>query len=124
MKLTVNGTEYELSAFDAALAKQVLAWAESRLPNPLDLIKDRIAFFPPAVQEMMIRDAMDKARTPKSLDSAEVQAQIRTLEGIEYVLCLLFKRHHPQLTVEQIWGIHQAAVKEHGEGYLEGLINN
>lgn len=120
-KLTIGGAEYKLPAVDLRLATDFLTWAKPHLPSALDALASKIAAFPPHLQEVMVREAMKADQTPKNFDSPEVRAVLTTPHGASEFVRLLFTRHHPDLTAEQAWELHEKAVEEHGQDYLRNI---
>lgn len=118
--LNINGKSYKLAEIQEIQADFV-AWAKPLLPDPLDVIKERLKDFPPRERDVMIRDAMQSLRTPKSLNAPEIQGLLTTKEGSDKYLQLTYGRHNPDLTLEQIWDIHLEAVKTIGDNYMEKL---
>src|SRR5947209_7356353 len=108
--LKLKDRTFTLADFDERLAKQILAWCKDKLPDPLIAIKDILKDFPPKLQAEMVKEAMTERRMPLTLDNPQVQALLKTPEGLEQVMMLMFKRHHPELTPEQVWAIHKDAV--------------
>lgn len=119
--LTLNNASYKLAEFDEKMAAELLTWAKSKLPDPLEEIKGVISNFSPRLQEIMVKEAMQQKRIPKSIDHLEVQALLKTPEGLEKVMLSMFGKYQPDLKAEDIWAIHRQAVKELGENYVEGL---
>jgi hypothetical protein len=64
--LKLSDKTYKLADFDQKMAAELVAWSKTKLPDPLDDIKDRIKEFPPRLQELMVREAMQAKRLPKS----------------------------------------------------------
>lgn len=118
----VNGKKYRLSRFTRKILRSFLDWANVELGNPLDAIKDRLAGFPPHLQEMIVKDALEQARLRRSVNSPEVQSLLATPQGSMKLLSLLFQQHHPELTDADVEAIYDACATEHGESYLEKKI--
>ncbi len=47
---------------------------------------------------------------------------MQTVEGAAYLFYLLFQKHHAELSEKEAEAVYQAAVEEHGFGYVERLI--
>jgi hypothetical protein len=121
--ITVGEVKYTLSRFDRSILARFMHWANTKLPNPLDVIKDRIKDFPPDLQKVMVREAMDKATCLRSFESPEIQSLIQTVEGAAYLFYLLFQKHHPEVTEAHAEQIYQHCVEEHGEGWVEKQLS-
>jgi hypothetical protein len=119
--LNLQGKTYKLADFDEKLAGELLAWAKTKLADPLAEIKDIIKDFPPWLQEVLVKDAMAAKRTPKSIDHPEVSALLKTPEGLERVMLAMFTKYQPDLKADDVWAIHHSAVKEFGEEYIQKL---
>jgi hypothetical protein len=83
--LTLKDASYRLAEFDERMAADLLAWAKTKLPDPLEEIKGVISNFSPRLQEVMVKEAMQMKRIPKSIDHPEVQALLKTPEGLEHL---------------------------------------
>jgi hypothetical protein len=119
--LTLSDASYKLAEFDQKIAAEVLTWAKTKLPDPIEELKKFLNGFSATLQAIMVKEAMLQARIPKSIDSPEVQGLIKSPEGLEKVMFLMFHKYQPDLTIEDIWKIHHQAVRELGENYVEGL---
>jgi hypothetical protein len=118
----IGGEKYKLARFDRRIYDQFLQWADKQLGHPLDAIKDKLASFPPKIQEIMVRDALDRAALRRSISSPEVQALLATPEGCMKLLALLFQKHHPELTDRDVENLYEKAVEEHGPNYIENKL--
>lgn len=119
VELEVSGQKYRLSRFSRKIVRQFIDWAQTVLPDPLAIVKDKLRDFPANIQEIMVRDALAQARMRRSVNNPEIQALMTTPEGGMKLLALMFQAHHPDLSETQVEEIYEACAREHGEGYLE-----
>src|SRR5438094_313783 len=119
-ELSIDGKQYKFPSQNEYL-KELLGCARKNLPDPFEALPD-LSKFPPKLQEVMIRDAMERRRKPKSIDDEEIQAWLKTPEGFEDIMLLLFRKHQPQLTFAEILEINKQAVKEHGQDWFANLL--
>jgi hypothetical protein len=120
--IEVNGKRYRLGRFTRKVLKQFLSWADEELGNPLEQVKGQLAGFPEHIQEIMVRDAIDRAKLRRSINSPEVQALLTTPEGAMKILALLFQQHQPALSDRDVERIYDECCDQHGPGYLEKKI--
>jgi hypothetical protein len=120
--LEVAGKKYKLARFDRAILGQFLQWAKGKIPHPLAAIKDVLPYLTPEDRKFAIGKAMDDAKAYLSFDSEEVRALLASAEGSMKLLCLLFQKHHPDLTDKDVENLYEKAQEEHGVGYFEGKI--
>lgn len=122
VEITVGGKKYKLSRFSRKIVKQFIDWAQTVLPDPLTLVKDKLKDFPPNVQEIIVKDALANARMRRSVNNPEIQALMTTPEGGMKLLSLMFQAHHPNLTDAEVEAIYEQIGLEYGEGYLESKL--
>jgi len=91
------------------------------MPDPIESIKGNLSGLTQRQQDMIIREAMQQKRMPLSIDGPEFQAFLRTPEGIEKIVAIMFQKYQPDMTIDQIWEVQMKAVEELGENYVEGL---
>ncbi len=118
--ITLSGTEYKLPFVSNATVQQgFLNWAGEKLQtSPLDILREKIAGYPPEVQAMLVKEALHAERTPLSFASPEVQGLLGTPEGAAEIIRLFWQYYQPDLTPEKCWELHTAATEAHGAGYL------
>jgi hypothetical protein len=119
--LKLTDKTYKLADFDKDMMAALVAWAKPKLPDPMAEVKESLKDFSPKLQEVMVREAMRVKRLPKTIESDDIQALLRTPEGLEQVILLTFTRFQPDLKADDIWKIHFQAVKELGEDYTSEL---
>jgi hypothetical protein len=118
----IGGRKYVLSRFTRKVLRAFLDWADKELGDPLEAVKGKLAGFPPNIQELMVREAIQAAKLRRSVDSPEVQALMQRPEGVMKILALLFQANHPELTDRDVEALFDQAAQEHGENYLERKI--
>lgn len=119
----IGGKKYKLSRFTRGIVRQFMDWADKELGNPLLEIKDVIQDFPPNVQEIMVKDAMNRKAQRRSFHSPDVQALLSSPEGVMKLLSFLFQQHQPELSDDDVAGLYDLSIAEHGgEEYLSDKI--
>lgn len=118
--LKLNEKEYKFpSPFDdPQFLMDFTRVANSRIAKPLDLLLAHIKDIPPEDRKELIKVALAEERKPLDWESPELKHYITTPEGTMEYLLLLWTRHQPGLTFEQVWELHRQAAKEHGELYM------
>lgn len=122
--IEVGGTKYTLSRFSRSLLKKFIEWADTQLGNPLDQVRDKLAGFPVAMQEIIVKDALERQRLRKSVNSPEIEAIMQSPDGVTYLLHLHLKQHHPDLTYHDAESLYDRATIEHGLTYIEQALAN
>lgn len=117
-----GGKKYTLSRFTRKVLRQFLDWADKELGDPLEQVKAKLAGFPPNIQELMVREAIQSAKLRRSINSPEIQALMSRPEGVMKILALLFQQNHPELSDRDVEAVFDQCAEEHGEGYLERKI--
>lgn len=117
-QILVQGKTYNLPRFDGKLVSEFYAWAKARVPDPLASIAATLKDLPADIARDLALAAYNRRLQPLAVDSDEIQAVQQTPEGVLHLLTLLLKRHQPDITEEQVWDFHSAAIAEHGDKYL------
>jgi hypothetical protein len=120
--IEAGGQAYRLARFDRDVLERFLDWAETKLPNPISLIKDQLADFSPAHAEMLIKEAMSRAALKRSYNSPDVQSLLHSPLGAYKVFHLLLAKYHPELTERESRDIYDQATLEHGIDYVAKKI--
>jgi|SRR5579883_106628 len=117
--LDIKGKTYRLGRYDLSILSKATKWAAARLPDPLSDLEGRLDKFPPAVQELLVKEAIERKQHRQEYNSPEIQGQIKSPEGAVYVFYLLFNKYHPEITEEQVGQLYLDSVEEHnGPEYL------
>lgn len=126
--VTIDGQAYTLAdPLDGAIQQQLVALVKAAEKDPLAEVVSICKDLPPEVQTALLKDAMDRKYGVTSLSRAEREAQqeaklesyVASAAGMEAFLCLLWRRHHPDLTVDKVWQLHGKACQVHGDHYFE-----
>jgi hypothetical protein len=120
--IEVGGKTYKLSRFTRGILRQFMDWAEKQLGDPLDAIKHKLDGFSPAIQELLVRDAVNASKHRRNIQSPEIQALMQTEEGGIRLLTLLFNKHHPELTEAQVGELFDQCLIEHGQDYFANKL--
>ena len=123
-ELTVGGVSYKLARLDEQVVRAQLAWARSQLGDPLAECARNIKDFPPELHKALLDDALAEKKRLAALsdDAPEIQARLQSVEGLSRAVLLLYQRHNPSLSEDQIWQLHAAVKAEHGDDYLKRLM--
>src|SRR5262245_28008180 len=104
--LNVKDRTYKLAEPDEKMYRDLIPICQKSLPDPLMAIKDALGHFTAKQQQMMIREAMHAKRAPLSIESPEFNAWLTSMDGAEQVLLAMFKRHQPEMDLEQALDVH------------------
>ncbi len=114
----VGGKRYTLSRYTRRVLSRVVEWAASRLPHPLDAIKNRLDGFPAHLQERIVDAAIDSSKSWGSINNPEIQAKMNTEEGVIKQFQLLLQEHHPDITEDEVFDLIIACEEEHGQQFI------
>ena len=92
------GRSFRVGRWTRAIWAEFLAWAKPRIPDPLEVVARHLDKYPPALQEALVRHACDRACDYLGVGSPAVQQCLASLEGSVYLLYLLLKANHPEMT--------------------------
>lgn len=118
----VAGKKYTLARYDRDVLLRLIDFVRKVTPDPLDVVRDKLKGFPEAIQHRLIDKAMEKASIPIGYGSPQFNAVMSTLEGANHLFYLLLQKHHPLITEKEAMTLYDESVKEHGFGYIEGLM--
>ncbi len=116
--VVIDGTEYRLSKFTLPLYQEFLAWAKSVLPDPWEGIAEKIKGLPDALAKYIIDKAEERASKRGTLQDVDTEALAQTPAGLRKILSLLFRKHHPALTEEQVMEVIEKGIAEKGEDFF------
>jgi hypothetical protein len=121
--VTIGGNTYRLSKFTIPLYQEFVAWAKAQLPDPWDGLHERIKGLSQEIQKYIIDKAEARAASRGTLNDPEVNALANSIPGVKKMLSLLFRKHHPNLSDEQIVDIIEAGIEEHGADFFTAKLN-
>jgi hypothetical protein len=109
------GTAYTLGRWDRRVWAEFLEWAKGRLPDPRKAAAEFLAMLP--ADDLESRSAVVKAALAESTEhlsitSPKVQALLQSIEGGTYLVYLLLKRHHPEVTEDLAYDVFTAVGPE------------
>ena len=112
-----------MSRFTRKVLRQFTEWASTKIPNPLETLRNQIAGFTPELQQIIIKDALgkgiiEKARMRLDPMGEEVQDLLGTPEGQSYLVFLLALQHQPNTTEREVEELLAACEQEHGSHYI------
>lgn len=117
--IKLGDKEYRLADIDVAASKKLLEWAKPRLTDPVQFILKELASLPEHLKAEVLKEHLAMKRQPVTLDSPDMQALLRTPEGSEFVVMLMWQTNNPELSTEQVWELHQQAVDQYGDDYAK-----
>lgn len=123
-ELLIDGTTYRLaSPTDGAIQKKLLQLAKAAEPNPLNDMIQAVKGLAPEVQTELLKDAMARTYDKRVLTMEEkvlqLQDYVSSPAGLEQFLLMLWQRHQPALTPDQVFDLHGKAVEQYGDAYFE-----
>lgn len=121
-KLSIGGKVYTFSRFERHQLRAFLEWANNKLGCPLQEVKKIVDGFPPAMQTLLVNDALERKRNRQNPNSEEIQALMSSQDGAMKLIYLLFQKHHPELTDSDIEKLYDQALLEHGENFLKPIM--
>lgn len=99
------GQTWTLSAWDAGVWREFLAWARAKLPDPLATGKKVIDAFPATAHDAVVRQSLFDACMPLVDNSPGVQHLLAGHDGASYMLWLLLRPNHPGVTQDDAYAI-------------------
>ena len=120
--LTIGGQDYKLSKFTVALYQEFLGWAKSVLPDPWENIAEKIKGLPDHLAKYLIDKAEDRAAKRGTLADPDTESLAQTPAGLRKILSLLFRKHQPHMTEEQITAVIEQGIAEKGEDFFAGCF--
>lgn len=120
--VTVGGQSYRLSTLNLNVLGEFLQWSKSQLPDPFDKFAERFGSLSESLQHKAFDRAAVIAERRGTMDDPETVALMSTVPGLKKLVGLLFKKHHPTLTDDQVTDILETGIREQGDGFLAGLF--
>jgi len=118
--IEVSGKSYKLGRLTRSDMSQFIDWANERTPHPLDeLTLERLNKYPPHLQEILLKNAQDKAEMRRSYTAPHIQGAINSPEGIIKLFELVLRKQHPEITYTAVAVLYDACLEEHGPDYLK-----
>ena len=116
--LTIGGQEYKLSKFTVALYQEFLGWAKAVLPDPWEGIADRLKGLPDNLAKYLIDKTEERAAKRGTLADPDTESLAQTPAGLRKILSLLFRKHQPHMTEDQISEVIERGIVEKGEDFF------
>ncbi len=118
----VSGQRYRLSRYTRELDAEFVKWALQQLPCPIAQARQDIEGFPAELQKIIVQEAIEAKRKREAGISDQIEDIRQSHKGLWKVLCLLFQRHHPELSERDVGKIFDECLDEHGPDYLADKI--
>lgn len=112
------GKTWKLARWERRVWWDLLAWARLKIPDPVDLIAGKLALMPEPIAKHAVDAALRASRTFLSINSAEVQSLLASLEGSVYTVWLLLREHQPNVTEDEAYKV----VLDIGKDNLPGIF--
>lgn len=122
VEITANGKTYKLSRLDEYIINKFVAWARSKLPNPIETVAQLLPSLCLELQREFANRAYEDSRKPLAFDSKEVSSLLNTLEGGLKIIALLLQKYQPNLTDAETFDFFKSCVQEHGESFIAHKI--
>jgi hypothetical protein len=129
--LTIGGKVYRLTTVNARGFAELQERLLADVPCPVKSLVDTAKELPEDMRTDYINKHIDEATAEKklqqkqkpSLDSPQFKAWLATLNGAIAAYGMLFRKHHPELTEEEVLDIVAEGMAEHGEDVLATLFS-
>lgn len=96
--LPALGKTWRVGRWTRAIWDGFVEWAKPRIKDPLEVAQKHLDRFPPGLQSIMVQHALELSSGHLALNGGPVQGLLATLDGSAYLLYLLLKQHHPEMT--------------------------
>lgn len=127
-QLILDGETYRLAdPTDGRIQQELIRLIKAADTDPVKEAAALCKDLPPEVQTALLKDAMARKYDAPAMSreerqqrqQAKLEAYVSSAEGMEAFLLLLWRRHQPTLSPDQVWLLHGKAVAQHGEEYFE-----
>lgn len=121
-KIEIDGETYTLaSATDGKIQQGLINLVKKSARDPLAEVASIVKDLPPQVQIELLKEAMQRKYTSQTPEQTEqnITDYVNSAEGMEAFLSMLWRRHQPDLSVDQVWVLHGKAIEKCGEKYFE-----
>lgn len=117
--ITIEGKQYKLARLTRGIMKDFANWAKSLLPNPLDVVAQKLHLFKdfPELQQMMVKEAVKDAKTFGEITSPEVQEIMDSFDGQVKMVTMLLQVHQPEITEDVAFDLAMKFVQEKEEPF-------
>lgn len=119
--LTIGGKDYTFSRLERREHMAWMDYANKQLGCPLAEARKNMEGFPPHIQEVLFKDALERKKLRSNPECEDYQVFMRSWQGAMKLMQLLLKKHHPDLSEEQVEEVYDQAIEEHGADFLAGL---
>jgi hypothetical protein len=104
-KVFAKGQYWTVGRFEVDEWEELLKWAAPRILNPLEDLRAIVDKLPPEVALQLIRETLDKRPVAVTIDNPAVHFLIESKEGKVHLFWLLLRKHHPDITKQQVFDI-------------------
>lgn len=120
--IKINGVDYKLSKFTLPLYTEFLDWAKAQLPDPFEGLAERIKGLSDHLAKHLIDKAEERASQTKTINHPDIQALTQSPEGLRKIFALLFRKHQPNLTEDDVMEIVEGGIAEYGEDLFRQIF--
>jgi hypothetical protein len=92
-----------------------MAWAKTVLPDPLQGLWENIKDMPEPIQKRLLDNAEKRASLRGTSNDPDAMNLLQSPEGIKKILCLLFQKHQPYMTEDEIMDVVEQGWEELGD---------
>lgn len=121
--LEVGDKTYRLARFTRKHLVEWMDFANKKLGDPLLEVKKQLDGFPLEIQKLLVEEALDRKRRRQDFSSPEIQALFSSNEGILKAICLLFKKHQPDMTPADVEAVFDEALEQHGVEFFQKVFS-
>lgn len=102
------GQEWTLARWTRSVWHDLIEYAKTILPDPRMEAEEILRYVPEsdsATRVQVVRDAILQSRSMFTIGSKQIQEFIATTDGVTYLLYLLLRPNHPEITLDQVFEI-------------------
>ena len=99
------GKSWRLSRWERRVWWELLDWARSKIPDPVETINKHLEKMPEKAVKHAVEAALNASRTFLSITSPEVQAMLQSMEGMVKTMYLLLLEHQKDVTEDEAYAI-------------------
>lgn len=124
----IKGNPYRITGLDARQSQEFIDFAVREMVDP---VKELVAIaneLPEEIRKDFYKDHLDKAIERKKLrgsaNDPDLEKFIKTPQGFKKLFGLMFKKHHPHLTEDEVYNLVHEGVEEHGQELFSNLYES
>lgn len=126
--IKIGGTPYRLAQMTVRQTQELLDYAKKVLPDPVDAVLDTANKLPDSMKEKFLDKHLDAAFEEKkkigSINGTDMEAVFKTPAGFKKMCHLMFQRHQPQLTEDDVERLLEQYVDEQGPEIFKEILHD